>query len=204
MHSGTFRPAIPTIAALVLLAWSSCRRRQPLRPRRLLRQPADQQRRHLHRLSRPGRGGPQRHHQRPAEFSTPRRSPNTPVTITGGPAVTGGVGVSASDAAGSFQAVGSDVHVVGGELSHTQPKAFSGNSVSFRFRWRAPAYNGPVTLYAAGNSSNNRLNLLGDGIGTRRLIVTVRNGDPEPPPPPPPPPADAFLEPFVTGLRARS
>lgn len=122
------------------------------------------------------------------------------VTIAGGPGVTGGLGVSASDAAGSFEAVGSDVHVVGDELSHAQPKAFSKGAVSFRFRWRAPAYNGPVTLYAAGNSSNGQLNLLGDGIGTRQFTVTVQNGDPEPPPPPPPPPADASLEEFVSGL----
>lgn len=122
------------------------------------------------------------------------------VTISGGPAVTGGLGVSASGAAGSFSAIGNDVHVVGDEISHTQPKAFSGGSVSFRFRWRAPAYNGPVTLYAAGNASNGQLNLLGDAVDTAQFTVTVNNGDPEPPPPPPPPPANASLEPFVAGL----
>src|SRR5690606_1685159 len=122
------------------------------------------------------------------------------VTITGGPGATGGLGVSASGGVGTFHAVGKDVHVVGGELSHTQPKAFAGGAASFNFRWQAPAHNGPVTLYAAGNSSNGLLNLLGDGIGTRQLTVTVQNGNPEPPPPPPPPPSDASLEPFVSGL----
>ena len=122
------------------------------------------------------------------------------VTIAGGPAQTAGVGVSASGGAGSFEAVGKDVHVVGAELSHTQPKAFAKGVASFRFRWRAPDHNGPVALYAAGNSSNGQLNLLGDGIGTRQLTVTVQNGDAEPPPPPPPPPADASLEPYASGL----
>ncbi|HEY4529080.1 MAG TPA: choice-of-anchor V domain-containing protein [Luteimonas sp.] len=122
------------------------------------------------------------------------------VTITGGPAVTAGLGVSASDAAGTFQAAGKDVHVIGGEISHTQPKAFSGGAVSFGFRWRAPTWNGPVTLYAAGNSSNGQLNLLGDGIGTGQLAVTVRNGSGGPPEPPTPPPSEATLDPVVGGL----
>src|SRR5690606_3937808 len=53
------------------------------------------------------------------------------VTISGGPGAAGGLGVSSSGAAGSFQAPGKDVHVIGGEISHTQPKAFSGGAVSF-------------------------------------------------------------------------
>ncbi|MEN1960513.1 PQQ-dependent sugar dehydrogenase [Luteimonas sp. MJ246] len=122
------------------------------------------------------------------------------VTIAGGPGATGGLGVSASRDAGSFSATGKDVHVVGDEISHTQPKAFANGSASFSFRWQAPAWNGPVTLYAAGNSSNGQLNLLGDGIGVRQLTVNVQNGDAEPPPPMPPKLADAVLEPFVSGL----
>ncbi|MBJ6979051.1 PQQ-dependent sugar dehydrogenase [Luteimonas sp. MC1895] len=122
------------------------------------------------------------------------------VTLTGGPGATAGLGVSASGAAGTFQASGKDVHVIGGEISHRQPKAFSGGAVSFSFRWRAPAWNGPVTLYAAGNSSNGQLNLLGDGIGTGQLAITVRNGSGSPPEPPAPPPSEAVLEPFATGL----
>lgn len=122
------------------------------------------------------------------------------VTISGGPAVTGGFGVSASDAAGDFEAIGGDVHVVREEVSHTQPKAFAQGAVSFSFRWRAPTWNGPVTLYAAGNSSNGLLNLLGDGIGTEQFTVTVQNGDGEPPVDPPPPPSAATLEPFVSGV----
>lgn len=199
MHSGMFRSSTIAIAALVLLAWTSA---------------AD-----ASRFGRDGFSGNLQtnggatcaacHAPGAAVPTVTISGPQTldaetiaeyTVTIAGGPAITGGVGVSASDAAGSFAAVGSDVHVVGDELSHSQPKAFSGGTVSFRFLWRAPAYNGPVTLYAAGNSSNGQLNLLGDGVDTGQFTVTVNNGDPEPPPPPPPPPASAFLEPFVAGL----
>ncbi|WP_165942350.1 choice-of-anchor V domain-containing protein [Luteimonas terricola] len=125
------------------------------------------------------------------------------MTISGGPGATAGLGVSAAGvvgAAGTFQAPAEDVHVVGGELSHTQPKRFAQGTASFQFRWQTPAYNGPVTLYAAGNSSNGQLDLLGDGIGTGQLAVTVSNGDADPPPPITPPPTDAALESFVSGL----
>src|SRR5690606_14623662 len=122
------------------------------------------------------------------------------VTISGGPGATGGLGVSSSGASGTFQAIGKDVHVIGGEISHTQPKAFAGGGASFSFRWRAPSWNGPVTLHAAGNSSNGQLNLRGDGIGTAQLAVTVRNGSGTPPKPPVPPPSEAALVPYASGL----
>lgn len=122
------------------------------------------------------------------------------VTISGGPGATAGLGVSSSGAVGDFEAAGQDVHVIGGEISHTQPRAFSDGTASFSFRWRAPSWNGPVTLHAAGNSSNGQFNLLGDGIGTAQLAVTVRNGSGTPPEPPVPPPSAATLEPFVGGL----
>ncbi len=121
------------------------------------------------------------------------------LTITGGPAITGGVGVSSS-AIGTLSAVDGSLHVVGTEVSHTAPKAFSGNSVNFRFRYRAPSYNTVVTLFAAGNSSNGQLNLLGDGINVTQFPITIRNGGPPPPPPPPPAPTSARLVPLLSGL----
>jgi glucose/arabinose dehydrogenase len=121
-------------------------------------------------------------------------------TLQGGPGVTGGVGVSASDAQGAFMNVNADLAPFGQEISHTMPKAFAGGQVSFSFEWTAPPYNGSVTLYGAGNSTNGLLNLLGDGIATDQLTVNVINGDPPPPPPPTPPPADAMLQQFTTGL----
>lgn len=122
------------------------------------------------------------------------------VTVTGGPAVTGGVGISVSDEAGSLEPVGTDLKLLEGELTHAGPKAFSGGTTSFTFRYIAPNYDADVILYAAANSANGGLDLLGDGIATATFPVTVQNGF-EPPPSPPPTPAgelDAVV--FATGL----
>jgi len=121
------------------------------------------------------------------------------VTITGGPAVTGGVDVSSS-AIGTLTPVDGSLHAVGVEISHTAPKPFAGGSVNFRFNYRAPTYNTVVDLFAAGNSSNGLLNLLGDGINNTQFRVTVQNGDPPPPPPPPPAATRARLVPLISGL----
>lgn len=114
--------------------------------------------------------------------------------IVGGPGITAGIGVSASASAGDFAALGPDLHLVGEEISHTEPKAFSSGAASFSFTWTAPAFNGPVTLYAAGNSSNGMLGLAGDAIATTTLSVNVVNGSAPLPPPAPPPPAPVALE----------
>src|SRR5690606_36196528 len=117
------------------------------------------------------------------------------VIVQGGPAVTGGVNVSSSGVAdsaqlGRFDPIAGDLRRVAGELAHSRPKAFDGGRVTFRFDWTAPPYHGPVTLYAAGNSSNGRLDLLGDGIGSATLRVQVEGGSAPPPAPPPAAPGD--------------
>nr|WP_167854922.1 choice-of-anchor V domain-containing protein [Haliea sp. SAOS-164] len=122
------------------------------------------------------------------------------VTLSGGPAQTGGVNISVSDPAGALAPLDGDLGLIMGELAHSAPQAFSGGVLSFDFEWTAPDYNGDFTLYAAGNSSNGQLDLLGDAIGTAALAVTVVNGDPPPPPPPPPPAAAIALETWTTGL----
>ena len=122
------------------------------------------------------------------------------LTLQGGPGITGGVAVSASDALGTFLSVNGELGVVGEEISHAQPKSFAGGQLGFSFRWTAPRFNTEVTLYAAGNSSNGQLDLLDDGIATTQLVVSVTGGEAPPPPPPPPPPAEAELELFATGL----
>ena len=71
------------------------------------------------------------------------------------------------------------------------------------FRWTAPSYNATATLYAAGNSSNGMLDLLGDGIDTDTLEVTVRNGTGAPPSEPPPVDTEIRLTQFASGLSAR-
>lgn len=108
------------------------------------------------------------------------------VAMVGGPASTAGVGIAAEDGIGELLPLGGDLQLLNGELTHTTPKSFDGDLVTFGFRYRAPNYDTDVTLYAAGNSSNGALDLLGDGIAATSLDITVQNGF-EPPPPPPQP-----------------
>lgn len=119
--------------------------------------------------------------------------------VSGGPGVTAGIGVSSTDGLGRFEPLGPNLVVAGEELVHREPVAFSGSAVFFQFRFTAPAINGDVTLYAAANSSNGGLDLIGDGIRTTRHTVRVVNGE-EPPPPPPPPLPLITAEPFASGL----
>lgn len=106
------------------------------------------------------------------------------VSITGGPAVTGGVNISVSDFAGLLEPSDLELHLIENDLSHTAPKVFEGNEITFSFLWTAPEYNTDVTLYAAGNSSNDQLDLIGDGINADTLDITVQNGTQPPPEPP--------------------
>jgi glucose/arabinose dehydrogenase/subtilisin-like proprotein convertase family protein len=122
------------------------------------------------------------------------------VTINGGPAGTAGVNISVSDFYGTLAPKDSALHLIGADLAHTSPKPFVGNEVTFSFRWTAPAFNANVTLYAAANSSNNQLDLLGDAINTATLNITVENGQSPPPPPPPPPAAGIALDLVASGL----
>ncbi|NQX88150.1 MAG: PQQ-dependent sugar dehydrogenase [Halioglobus sp.] len=112
---------------------------------------------------------------------------NYTVTITGGPAQTAGVDISAGNGVGDLLPNGADLQQLQGELTHTGPKSFSGNAVSFEFQYTAPHYDTVVTLYAAGNSTNGGLNLQGDGISSTSLDINVENGFEEPPEPPEPP-----------------
>ena len=105
------------------------------------------------------------------------------LTIQGGPGVTAGVGVSTENDAGTLININDELRQISSELSHTQPADFSGGSKTFEFDWTAPAYSDDITLYAAGNSSNGQLNLLGDGIDTDTLTISVTGGGPPPPPP---------------------
>lgn len=122
------------------------------------------------------------------------------VTVAGGPGVTGGFNASTSGFAGTFSPVDGETEVLAGEITHNDPKFFSGGQVQFTFDWTAPASNGPVTLYAAGNSTDGQGNLAGDGVAATSLAITVQNGDPNPTPTPPPPPAAIMLQPVASGL----
>jgi len=81
------------------------------------------------------------------------------VSISGGPAVSAGTNIAAS--AGVLSA-GTGLKAIGNELTHTGPKAFSGNKVIFTFDYTAPGDAGTATLYANGNSVNATGNTSGD------------------------------------------
>lgn len=124
------------------------------------------------------------------------------VTLTGGPAVAGGVNVSTKDLAGSLAAIDADLRLLDGELAHTVPKSFTDGTLQFNFEWTAPAYNHDSTMYVAGNSSNGQGDLIGDGIGTTALAISVQNGTDEAPTPPEVASANVSLTLFAEGLNA--
>lgn len=103
------------------------------------------------------------------------------LTISGGPAQTGGLNVSASNNRGLLLPTGPDTQALLSELTHSAPKAFSGNQAVFTFAWTAPTFNDTVTLYGAGNSSDGQQSLSGDGIGTNSLTIQVTGGNGGPP-----------------------
>ncbi|MEZ4863404.1 MAG: PQQ-dependent sugar dehydrogenase [Caldilineaceae bacterium] len=123
------------------------------------------------------------------------------LTISGGPAQTGGLDISVSNNRGTLLPTGSDTQAFLGELTHSAPKAFNGNQVAFTFAWTAPNFNDTVTFYGSGNSSDGQQSLTGDGIGTTTLQVQVTGGAGGPPSTSPtPPPATLGLNRIVGGL----
>lgn len=103
------------------------------------------------------------------------------VTITGGPAQTGGVNISAGNERGTLLPTGADLQAFLGELTHSAPKPFTDNQVRFSFVWTAPSFNDTVTLYAAGNSTDSQQSLTGDGVANTTLAVQVTGGNGGPP-----------------------
>jgi hypothetical protein len=74
------------------------------------------------------------------------------VTITGGPLLAGGVDIAVSK--GTLSPIGSDLKLLSGELTHSDPKKPSGNSIQFQFKYKAPSVPGNQTIFASGNSAN--------------------------------------------------
>ena len=100
------------------------------------------------------------------------------LTITGGQAgglgsAGGGLDVSATD--GTLISIEPDTQILFDELAHsaTRQVQFGQSSVSWNFRWQAPATPGVVTLYGAGNSVNNGQGNNGDASDTTTLVITV-------------------------------
>ncbi len=91
---------------------------------------------------------------------TPGETADYSITISGGPLTRGGTNIAAS--AGTLVNASTDLRVASGELTHTAPKAPAGGTVTFNFKYTAPATAGDITLYASGNSVNNNGSSNGD------------------------------------------
>jgi len=108
----------------------------------------------------------------------PGATANYTLTITGGPAVVGGFNISTGDGLGTLTPGDSDSQALNGEITHSAPKPFSGDMVTFDFEWTAPAETGAVTMYAAGLSANGANGNSGDAVGTTTFEVTVAQANP--------------------------
>jgi hypothetical protein len=84
---------------------------------------------------------------------------NYAVEISGGPLAAAGFNAAVS--AGTLTNGDASSQTIGGELTHTGPKAPFSGKVTFPFTWRAPVTTGPQTIYAVANS----VNLSGDNSG---------------------------------------
>jgi hypothetical protein len=93
------------------------------------------------------------------------------VTISGGPLLAGGVDIAVSK--GTLSPVGSDLKLLSGELTHSDPKKPSGSSVQFRFKYKAPSVSGSQTIFASGNSANLNDKKTGDlwNYALNKIIV---------------------------------
>lgn len=90
---------------------------------------------------------------------------NFRVSISHGPAVTGGFNLASYLDTNSLYPVPGDTMIKrqDQELTHTHPKFFSNDTVSWIIKYTAPGTAGIDTLYATGNSTNN------DGISDNDL-----------------------------------
>lgn len=75
------------------------------------------------------------------------------VTITGGPLVKAGTNIAVSS--GTLAIADASLRLSSGELTHTSPKTPVSGTVTFSFKYTAPANAGTVTMYANGNSVNS-------------------------------------------------
>lgn len=99
------------------------------------------------------------------------------VEVQGGPAQTAGISVSMSDFSGLLLAVDSDLKLERSELTHIEPKPFTGDTAAFTFRWSVPNSSGIKTMYVAVNSSNGESSTADDGIAVTTMDIEVMGGD---------------------------
>ncbi|CAM3491010.1 hypothetical protein G4177_09285 [Corallococcus sp. ZKHCc1 1396] len=104
--------------------------------------------------------------------------------IRGGAAKTGGADIAVDSADAKLQA-GTGTKLLGAELVHSAPLAFTGNELRFNFSLVAPATDVTLKLFGAGNSSNADQKSDGDRAAATTLSVTVGKGTPVVDPLPP-------------------
>ncbi len=90
---------------------------------------------------------------------TVNETANYTVTISGGSLVRGGTDIAVSS---GILLPGDGLKNVGGELTHTEPKAPINSIVTFEFTYTAPSTTGDQTIYANGNSVNYNQQPSGD------------------------------------------
>ncbi len=95
------------------------------------------------------------------------------LTMTGGPAVKGGCDIASSS--GTLTPVDSALQAVSGELTHTFPKPFMNDSVSWQFSYLAPGSGAADTIFSVGNSVNGNGNPQGDAynFGSNFIVHLV-------------------------------
>lgn len=96
--------------------------------------------------------------------------------IRGGAAMKGGMNVAVSNNGGTLNPVGGDLKILAGELTHTAPKSFTGNELSFDFTLVAPASAGTSKLFASGNSTNDNGSNDGDRSASTTLDIQITGG----------------------------
>lgn len=97
------------------------------------------------------------------------------LTMTDGPGEIGGFNVSTTDLLGAFIPVPGESRLLFDEITHSSPKPFADEVVTFTFDWTAPTESQTITLYAAGVSANDNGNNGGDSVDTTTLQVRVGN-----------------------------
>jgi hypothetical protein len=96
------------------------------------------------------------------------------VTISGGPLKAAGTDIAVSK--GKLLPVGSDLKLMAQDLTHKAPKKPEGNSVIFKFTYKAPFSLGTETIYANGNSVDGNDKKTGDkwNFAPDKKVVIVK------------------------------
>lgn len=95
-------------------------------------------------------------------------------TVSGGPGVTAGLGVKATN--GTLGVTGTGTKILATEVVQSTPTPFVNGSVIYTFTWTAPATAGSVTLFGSGVSSNGDNTVKLDGAAAIVATITVTAG----------------------------